>query len=218
MNVSDYFPIYNELTTTEQNLINNNTFERTITKGTILHNGDAECLGLVLVTSGQLRAHKSSEDGREITLFRLLDYDICLFTASCTMQSFKADVTITAEKDTSMIIIPAHVYEQLASTSIALVTYASEIMANHFSDVMWLLEQIMWKSFDKRLASFLVEESALEETTILKITHEKIANHLGTAREVVTRMLKYFQNEGYIKLTRGTIEITDFDSLEALSE
>ena len=134
------------------------------------------------------------------------------------MQSFKADITITAEKDTSVIVIPAHVYEQLASTSIKLVTYASEIMATHFSDVMWLLEQIMWKSFDKRLASFLIEESSLEESTILKITHEKIANHLGTAREVVTRMLKYFQNEGYVTLTRGTIEITDFKNLEKLSK
>jgi CRP/FNR family transcriptional regulator len=83
---------------------------------------------------------------------------------------------------------------------------------------MWLMEQIMWKSFDKRLAAFLVEESNIEGTNLLKVTHEKIANHMGTAREVVTRMLRYFQGEGLVKLTRGAIEITDHDGLEALQE
>lgn len=91
-------------------------------------------------------------------------------------------------------------------------------MASHFSEVMWLIEQIMWKSFDKRLAAFLVEETLLENTDILKITHEKIANHLGTAREVVTRMLRYFQSENLVRLSRGTIEITDKKGLEELSE
>jgi CRP/FNR family transcriptional regulator len=82
---------------------------------------------------------------------------------------------------------------------------------------MWLMEQIMWKSFDKRLAGFLVEESRIEETTALKITHEKIAAHLGTAREVVTRMLRWFQSEGMVKLTRGTVELLDPRGLEKLS-
>ena len=216
MNISTYFPIYNELTKEEQHLIDISAFERTVSKGTIVHNGDTECLGLTIVKDGQLRAYKSSDDGREITLFRLLEYDVCLFSNSCTMQSFRADVTLAAEKDTTIIIIPAHTYEQLAATSLSLVTYASEIMAAHFTDVMWLLEQIMWNSFDKRLATFLLDEVSLEGTSILKITHEKIANHLGTAREVVTRMLKYFQTEGLVTLTRGTIEITDMNGLSAL--
>ena len=76
----------------------------------------------------------------------------------------------------------------------------------------------MWKSFDKRLATFLLEESALEGSSSLKITHEKIANHMGTAREVVTRMLRYFQSEGMVKLTRGTVEIIDEKRLEDLAE
>ena len=80
------------------------------------------------------------------------------------------------------------------------------------------MDQIMWKSFDKRLAAFLLEESAIENTKLLKVTHEKIANHMGTAREVVTRMLRYFQSEGLVKLTRGTIEMTDEAGLEALQD
>ena len=100
--------------------------------------------------------------------------------------------------------------------SAPLSNFTNEIMATRFSEVMWLMEQIMWKSFDKRLAAFLLEESALEETPVLKITHEAIANHLGTAREVVTRMLRYFQSEGMVKLARGTVEITDAAALEKL--
>ena len=96
--------------------------------------------------------------------------------------------------------------------------YANQLISSRFSEVMWLMEQIMWKSFDKRLATFLLEESALEGSSSLKITHEKIANHMGTAREVVTRMLRYFQSEGMVKLTRGTVEIIDEKRLEDLSE
>ena len=94
--------------------------------------------------------------------------------------------------------------------------YANQLMATRFTDVMWLMEQIMWKSMDKRLAAFLIEESGLEGSASLKITHEAIANHLGTAREVVTRMLKYFQTEDMVKLTRGTIELLDEEKLSAL--
>jgi len=96
--------------------------------------------------------------------------------------------------------------------------YTNQIMASRFTDVMWLIEQVMWKSFDRRLAHFLIEESVLEDSKVLKITHEKIAAHMGSAREVVTRMLKYFQTEGMVKLSRGTIEIIDEESLEILSE
>ena len=100
--------------------------------------------------------------------------------------------------------------------SLPLANHSHNLITSHLSDVMWLMEQIMWKSFDKRLAKFLLEESALEGTSSLKITHEKIANHLGTAREVVTRMLRYFQSEGMVKLTRGTVDITDEKKLKKL--
>ena len=92
------------------------------------------------------------------------------------------------------------------------------MMASRFSEVMWLVEQIMWKSFDKRLAEFLLEESALDGGDTLKITHDKIAAHLGTAREVVTRMLRYFQSEGMVALTRGSVELIDRKRLNMLAK
>ena len=100
--------------------------------------------------------------------------------------------------------------------SAPLANYTNEIMASRFSEVMWLMEQVMWKRFDQRLAQFLLEESALEGTQTLYLTHEKIANHLGTAREVVTRMLRYFQSEGMVQLRRGVVELTDRAKLASL--
>ena len=102
--------------------------------------------------------------------------------------------------------------------SLAVSNYSRSLLSSNFSELMWLMEQIMWKSFDKRLASFLLEESAIEGTSSLKITHEKVAKHMGTAREVVTRMLRYFQSEGMVKLTRGGIELCDLNKLNSICE
>ena len=173
---------------------------------------------MLLVKSGQLRAYILSEEGREITIYRLFDRDVCLFSASCIMRSIQFEITIEAEKDTDLWIIPADIYQCIMAESAPVANYTNELMATHFSDVMWLMEQIMWKSLDKRVAAFLLVEASIEGTDTLKITHEYIANHLGTHREVITRMLRYFQNEGVVKLQRGVIRIADREKLEKLSE
>jgi CRP/FNR family transcriptional regulator len=176
-----------------------------------------DCLGLLLIRSGQLRVYTLSSEGREITLYRLFDHDICLFSASCVMPNIQFEVIIEAEKDAEMWVLPSCLFKDLMEESAVVANYANQLISSRFSEVMWLMEQIMWKSFDKRLASFLLEESVLEASTSLKITHEKIANHMGTAREVVTRMLRYFQSEGMVKLTRGTVELTDIKTLQAIA-
>jgi len=218
MTFQDYFPIWNKLQTDQQDRIRSNLNFRTVKKGTILHNGDMDCTGLLLVKAGQLRAYILSDEGREITLYRLFDRDMCLFSASCMMRSIQFEVTIEAEKDSQLWIIPPEVYQRLMEESAPVANYTNELMASRFSEVMWLMEQIMWKSLDKRLASFLLEEAAIEGTDELKITHETIANHLGSHREVITRMLRYFQNEGMVKLSRGMVAILDREKLEALRD
>ena len=209
MELSDFFPIWNQLASGQQETLIERTKRRAIPKGTLLHSGSLDCTGLLLVQHGQLRAYILSEEGREITLYRLLEGDICLFSASCMMRSIQFEVMIEAEKDTELWIIPADSYKSVMDQSAPLANFTNEVMAGRFSDVMWLLEQILWKRFDQRLAGFLLEESALEGTDVLKITHETIGSHLGNPREVVTRMLRYFQNEGLVKLARGTVEITN---------
>ncbi len=177
-----------------------------------------DCIGLVLVCSGQFRAYLLSEQGKEVTIYRLFERDICLFSASCMMRSIQFEITLEAEKDAQFWVIPSQIYQDVMGQSAALAGFTNEVMASRFSDVMWLMEQIMWKSFDKRLAAFLLEEMSIEGTTCLHITHEAIGNHLGNPREVVTRMLRYFQSEGMVRLSRGTITIIDEISLCALQE
>jgi len=218
MEFSSFFPVWSRLTAQQQAALSGSVFSREVQRGDVIHNGDADCTGLLLVRSGQLRAFILSADGREITIYRLFDRDLCLFSAACMMRSIQFDVTIEAEKDTGLWVIPAEIYKQVMDESAPLSNFTNEVMAARFSDVMWLVEQIMWKSFDKRLAAFLLEEAAIEGTNKLKITHEIIGNHMGNPREVVTRMLRYFQNEGMVKLSRGTIELTDEDALRDLAE
>ena len=218
MEYADYFPVWDKLTREQQERISDNIEFRKVKKGTHIHDSSAECLGLVLVRTGQLRAYILSEDGREITIGRIFDYDVSLLSASCVMPDLQMNIMIEAEKDSEFWSIPACLFKNLVDESLAVSNYSRNLLSSNFSELMWLMEQIMWKSFDRRLAAFLLEESRLEDSVQLKITHERIANHMGTAREVVTRMLRYFQNEGLVRLTRGAIEIMDEKGLEKISE
>lgn len=218
MEFQNFFPIWDKLTKVQQERLASAVTPHLAKKGTVLHNGDIDCIGLLLIRSGQLRVFVLSDEGREITLYRLFDMDICLFSASCVMPDIQFNIVVEAEKDTEMWIIPPCLYKELMQESAAVANYSNQLISSRFSDVMWLMEQIMWKSFDKRLADFLLEECVLEDSSVLKITHEKIANHMGTAREVVTRMLRYFQSEGMVKLTRGMIEVIDKKALEKLHD
>ena len=216
MEFSQCFPIWNKLTADQQQRLRSVTELQKIPRGTVVHDGSPECKGMVLVKSGQLRAYLLNEEGREVTICRFFDMDICLFSASCVMPNMMFDVFIEAEKDSEVYVIPACLYQNLMDESLPLANYSHNLITNHLSEVMWLMEQIMWKSFDKRLAQFLLEEANLEGSNSLKITHEKIANHMGTAREVVTRMLRYFQSEGMVKLTRGSVDLVDVKKLRKL--
>ena len=218
MEFSEYLPIWDKLSRQQQERIAGVIEYRKVKKGTRIHDSSSECLGLVMVRSGQLRAYILSEDGREITISRLFEYDVTLLSASCVMPDLQFNVMIEVEKDSEFWSIPACLFKNLADESLAVSNYSRSLLSSNFSELMWLMEQIMWKSMDKRLAAFLLEECRLEESDTLQTTHEKIANHMGTAREVVTRMLRYFQNEGMVKLTRGTIEVLDRNKLEVLQD
>ena len=218
MEIKKFFPIWDKMTAGQQEALVSGARRQVLKKGTVIHRDTEDCAGLLLLEEGQLRAYMLSEEGREITVYRLLEGDICLFSASCMIRSLQSDIVIEAERDSRMWVISPGVYRKLMDESALIANYTNEIMASRLTDVMWLMEQVMWKSLDRRLASFLLEEADLEESCSLKITHEMIGNHLGTAREVVTRMLRYFQSEGMVRLSRGAVEITDRKKLEKLGQ
>lgn len=218
MEIREFFPIWNKLEPIHQALLREQADLRQVPAGTLLHGAKADCTGLILIVSGQLRAYILSEEGREITLYRLFERDLCLFSASCMIRSLNYDIMIEAEKECEFYLIPSQIYKQIADVSAPLAGFTGEVMADRFSEVIWLIEQILWKNMDQRIAAFLINESLINETEQLKITHEAIAHHLGTHREVVTRMLRYFQGEGLIQLSRGRVKIADKPRLEALAE
>ena len=218
MEFAAYLPFWDKLTAQQRERVASVIEYREIKKGTHIHDSNADCLGLVMVRSGQLRTYILSEDGREITISRLLEYDVSLLSASCVMPDMQFNVMIDAEKDSQFWSLPACLFKNLVEESLPVSNFARNLLSSNFSELMWLMEQIMWRSFDKRLAAFLLDEIQLEGGPVMQITHEKIANHMGTAREVVTRMLRYFQSEGMVRLTRGAIEVTDEKRLETLRD
>ena len=217
MDISSYFSVWGKLAPATQQALSAAVMSRRAEVGTVLYRGEAECLGLVVLKSGRLRTYMISPDGREVTLYRLLEGDICLFSASCVLNGLQLDIIIEAERESELLVIPSYIFKQQMEKSLPLAHYVNEIMNSRLSEVMWLMEQIMWKSMDARLADFLLAEAVLEESTALKITHERIAAHLGSAREVVTRLLRYFQQEGLVELSRGQILLTDEKKLRELA-
>ena len=205
------------LTESQKALLNQSLVKRHFDKGEAMRSGSENCSGLLLLEKGQVRAYIVSENGREITLYRLFERDVCIFSASCIMKNINFDIFIEIEKETDAYIIPAPIFEKLSQESLAVQAFTNELMAMRFSEVMWILEQTLFMTLDKRLAIFLLEQANIEGSDSIAITHEKIANHLGTAREVITRMLKYFQNEGLVSLNRGIIRLTDRKKLEQLT-
>ena len=217
MQAAEYFPFWNKLTDTQQKTLENSLSRGHFEAGDILHAGSADCAGLFAIERGRLRAYTLSGEGKELTLYRLLERDICLFSASCIMSSIQFEIFIAAEEPTDAWRVPPEVYKALMEESAAVAGYTNELMAARFSEVMWLMDQIMNRKLDSRLAALLLEESSLSGTEVLPLTHERVAAHLGSAREVVTRLLKYFQSEKLVRLERGSITIVDPAGLTRLA-
>ncbi len=218
MNLEELLPFWPKLNDAQRALLRGSVRERRFAKGSAVHSTSEKCLGLLLVTDGQLRVYTVSEEGRELTLYRLFERDICLFSASCIMTSLQVDIMVSAQQDTAALHIPPDVYKRLMEESAPIANYTNELMAARFSEVMWLLDQLQNKKLDARLAAFLIEESRIREKATLSITHEEIANHLGSAREVVTRMLRYFQSEGLVRSARGELTLLDENRLSLLAK
>ena len=215
--IQDFFPFWDELSQDHRDDLIQHCQQKQFQKGDVILPYNGECLGLMLVQSGQFRVYVLSESGKEVTLYRLYELDICLFTASCIMNNIQFDNCIEAEKDTTAFLMPPSLFERMTNQSIAMANYANQLMASRFSDVMWMLEQILFKSMDSRLAQVLLAYANNEGSNALSLTHEAIAKDLGSAREVVTRMLKYFRNEGILELNRGCIRLLDEKKLAVIA-
>ena len=208
-------PFWDKLSPTEKETVTRGTYFTTYKAGEFIDSPFEKCIGMMLVIKGCIRVSILSEEGREITLFRTHDNEVCMLSAACIIKQLTFEVHLSAETETLVMIIGAPVFCSLKDHNVHVENYALQMATKHFSDVMWSMQHLLFTSFDKRLAMFLVDEY-YKSGTKLKMTHESIAKNLGTAREVVTRMLNRFADEGYITLQRGAITILDANGLEKI--
>lgn len=207
---------WDKINKSQKSKIIENTISIKYLKGENIYNPNKECLGIILIKKGELRTYILSEDGKEITLFRLNDNDICILSSSCILKNITFDVYIDCEKETEVLLINSATFSELITESVYIENFILRNTVDKFSNVMWTIEQILFMKLDTRLAIFLLDESIKLNTTRIKITHEQIGKYIGSAREVVSRMLKYFEQENIVSLSRGTIEIVDKDKLKKL--
>ena len=212
----DNFPFWDTLGELDKETFLSSSQHISFKKGTNIHNGNY-CTGIILIRSGSLRLYILSDEGKEITLYRLFPGEMCMLSASCVLNNITFDVFVDAEENSECVVVGGCAYAALAERNDEAKIFALETALSRFSDVMWVMQQILFMSMDKRLAIFLLDEISKNKSDTVSLTHEQIAKYMGSAREVVTRMLKYFSSEGIVELSRGGIKIIDKKKLRALT-
>ena len=211
-------PFWSSLTEREMETLRRSAFVRHYKKGAFVHSSDNECLGMMFVLSGEIRTYLLSAEGREVTLFRLYPGELCVLSASCVISQITFDTQMTAGMDTEVLIIPANVIAALKEKNLYVRCFLYELATKRFSDVMWAMQQIMFKGLDRRLAEFLLAEAERTGSDTIRMTHEQIAQHISSAREAVARMLKSFSEDGLVELKRGAITLRDKNRLNRLKQ
>lgn len=212
----EIFPFWSEISDADRDYICQNSHIFTYPMGKNIHNGN-ECSGVILVHTGSLRLYMMSEEGKDITLYRLHSGDMCMLSASCVLDAITFDVFVDAEVESTCYVISGSAFAAVSERNPCIKIFALETAVSRFSDVMWVMQQILFMSMDKRLAIFLSDESARTGSDTITLTHGQIARYMGSAREVVSRMLKYFANEGIVEVSRKGIRILDKKRLRALA-
>lgn len=212
----EIFPFWDKISETDKDYICQNSYTITYPKDTNIHDGN-ECSGVIFVRSGSLRLSIMSDEGKDITLYRLHQRDMCMLSASCALQTITFDVFINAEEDSECYVISGPAFAAVSERNPSIKIFALETAVSRFSDVMWVMQQILFMSLDKRLAIFLSDESARTGSNTITLTHGQIAKYIGSAREAVSRMLKYFTNEKIVEVSRGGIKILDKKRLRKLA-
>ena len=215
-NILNKLPFWTSLTEQEKEILRKSAVIRRYEKGSFIHSSDRDCLGMLFILSGEIRTYILSDEGREITLFRLYPNDLCVLSASCVISQISFDTQMTARQDTEVLIIPPNITALLKEQNISVRCFLYEQATERFSEVMWAMQQILFKGLDQRLAAFLVEECERTNSNTVRMTHEQIARNISSAREAVARMLKQFTQDGLVELKRGEIIIKDTDGLRRL--
>ena len=214
--VRERLDFYTKLDPADRAALDRSVAKLRFKKGESLRSKDSECLGVLLVHAGELRAFIRSDDGREVTLYRIGPGEVCVLSASCLLNSITFDVAIEAKEETEVFRLGMGAFGEIVKRNVWAENFSYKNAVERFSDVMWAIEQVLFMRFDKRLAIFLLDESASREGGTIKATHDEIAKYVGSAREVVSRMLKSFEEQGLVSLARGETKVINRTGLKRL--
>lgn len=209
-------PFWKELNETEKREVQESCIIKKYKKGANIYNLNNECLGLIVVLNGEIRVTVLSEEGKQITLYKIMENECCVLSASCLIEQITFETEMISEEDSEILILNINVFRKIMKQNIKAKCYIYELVIERFSTVMWVLQEILFLKMDKRIAMYLIKKYNENKSLIIKSTHEQMAKDLGTAREVVTRILRNFENDGMVELRRGNIKIVDIEKLEEI--
>ena len=214
--LSNAYPFWGRLSDEEKTNILRDCVTVSYEKGMQVHRSDMGCKGAVLVLAGVLRVYIVSDEGREVTLFRIHEGESCVLSASCLLDAIQFDVLIEAAEAVQSLVIPVSVLHPIMENNPYVGYYLYKQVTERFSDVMWMMQQILFMGADRRVAIFLWDELVRAGRPVLSMTHYEIARNIGSAREVVSKVMKYMAEEGIVSLRRGRVEILDKGKLQKL--
>ena len=214
--LAEALPFFTTLSPEERTLLCEHTRLVTFGSGDIIHTGAGGCTGALLLRRGRVRAYLLSEEGREITIYRLAAGDFCPLAAPCLIDTLSFSVTLEAECRTEVALIAPHAFGELCRKNPTVENFMLRAAMLRFSEVMNAFRGILFQSLDRRLASFLIGETDRHGGDTVYLTQEEIARYTGSAREAVSRRLKTFAAEGWITVLRGGVKLLDIDALRSL--
>ncbi|MDO4834675.1 MAG: Crp/Fnr family transcriptional regulator [Bacillota bacterium] len=210
-------PYWENLLQSEREYVSENTSIRTYEKGALLHGRGEVCMGMIYILAGSVRVHMISDEGREITLFHLNEGDSCILSASCVMSQITFETQMVATEATVILVVNAGAYSSLMEKNLHVRCFTYELASERFSTVVKVMQQILFKGMDSRLASFLLEYSAKAGKNEISLTQEEVAREINSAREVVTRVMKLFSQDNLVEIKRGRITIKNRSGLEEIA-
>lgn len=210
------FPFWEHLSDDERALVLGQSALRTFDAGQLIGGSDSSCTDVFLIVHGDIRVSLLSEEGKEVTLFRLGEGECCVTTASCVIRQISFDTLVTATRESTLLVVPIGVCEHLANVNIHVKVFMLEVEAQRYSQVVRVLQQMLFRRLDQRVADYLVERCRAAESMELRITQDELARDINSAREAVTRVLRRLADEGLIEVKRGRILVLDVDGLARL--
>lgn len=203
------FSFWEHLSEEEKNTMLQSLRPLSYPAGQVIYSGESDCLGALFIQTGILRSFLMSDEGKETTMYRLRDGDVCVLSAACVLSSVTFDVQVEAETDCLALLLPTPVLHRLMQKNIYVENFLHKMMTEHFSDFITAMERMFFLNLQQRIAAFLLDESAAQHSDTLTLTQEQLARAIGSAREAVSRNLKLLVKAGYVEINRGTVQIVD---------